>query len=102
MFVCRRKPNHMKVVLPNRQISLLLENVAHAATLVAVVAFGLSRLFQAKYASEPADTAAGEPGNPDEMNTTEYLLSGLNRAQILAALERRRQNHYVVHDLPVA
>ena len=93
----------MKAVSPNHQLSLLLEKVANAAALTAAVAFGLSRLFDAKPAeSQPAAPAAGEPGNPDEMDTTEYLLSGPNRAQILAALERRRQNQYVVHDLPAA
>ena len=91
----------MKAVSPNRQFSSLLEKVANAAALTAAVAFGLSRLFQAESVPEPA-TAADEPGSPDEMDTTEYLLSGPNRAQILAALERRRQNQYVVHDLHAA
>ena len=93
----------MKAVSPNRQFSSLLEKVANAAALTAAVAFGLSRLFdEGQVDAQPTAPAADEPSNPDEMDTTEYLLSGPNRAQILAALERRRQNQYVVHDLPAA
>ena len=76
----------------------LLEKVAGAALFTAALAFGLMHLI-AEPAAQPAAPAPDDAPDPDEMDTTEYLLSGPNRAVILAAIERDRQGLYVQHDL---
>ena len=38
-------------------------------------------------------------GQPRELDATEHLLSGGNRARILAALERDKNRQFVAHDL---
>ena len=81
----------------------LLEKVAGAALFTAALAFGLMHLI-AEPAAQPAapvpdDAPDPDVFDPDEMDTTEYLLSGPNRAVILAAIERDRQGLYVQHDL---
>ncbi len=78
----------------------LLEKVVGAALFTAALALGLMQLI-AEPAAQPAadDTPDYDGFDPDEMDTTEYLLSGPNRAVILAAIERDRQGLYVQHDL---